>query len=122
VINLTLVYFVRFLRFTMSSCIFKNCPNTSYLCRKLGKDVQFFRLPKAALVRNSWIRSIRLDPGTVLKDCNRVCSDHFLESDYANLGGRRDLLPNAVPQPFLSKSNYARLGRITYNMAPVTII
>jgi len=87
----------------MSTCVYANCLNSRYKCKKLGRNLQFFRFPADGQIRAKWLQECGLDPTTTLKDHHRVCSEHFGVSDYGRFGGRRELLAVATPNQSISK-------------------
>ncbi|XP_039536681.1 zinc finger MYM-type protein 4 isoform X3 [Pimephales promelas] len=75
-----------------------------------GKDVSFHRLPTHNPERlKLWCLALLLDVNNTPVHSlivKRVCSDHFLDSDFnpSEQGKRRFLKPSAVPKPFLQQA------------------
>lgn len=59
------------------------------------------RFPKR--LRVEWLRAIGRDPRTFINQ-QRICSEHFLDTDYVNIGSLRKLKPNAIPSVNLPQS------------------
>nr|XP_033809036.1 uncharacterized protein LOC117364183 isoform X2 [Geotrypetes seraphini] len=70
------------------------------------KQISFHRIPAFHAEpqrHNEWLKKIRRDPGPLFKvgACTRVCSKHFLPTDFVRtLTGRRNLKPNCIPSVF----------------------
>ncbi|XP_030070829.1 uncharacterized protein LOC115477858 isoform X2 [Microcaecilia unicolor] len=79
------------------------------------KKLSFHRIPafhSEPLRHNEWLKRIRRDPGPLFKvgACTRVCSKHFLPTDFVRtLTGRRNLKPNCIPSVFLWSKDAALL-------------
>lgn len=74
---------------------------------KSGQKVSYHRFPRDQDIYKKWIAAIRRDEGPLftVSKATRVCSLHFLESDFvANVAnGYRHLHQSAVPSTFLFK-------------------
>ncbi|XP_078515803.1 uncharacterized protein LOC144781052 [Lissotriton helveticus] len=72
----------------------------------VGKNISFHRIPAVHVEpkrHQEWLNRIRRDPGPYFKisTCTRVCSKHFLPSDFMRtLTGKRNLKPECVPSVF----------------------
>ena len=82
------------------TCSIPSCKNH----RKKKGELSFFRFPKSAdkAVLEAWLRCC---PGKNINlDQARVCSEHFLESDYDPAYiTRRSLMPGVIVKPWLRK-------------------
>lgn len=71
---------------------------------RYSEDLSFHRFPKEASLRKQWIIKIRRDEGPyfTITSNTRVCSTHFLESDFRppNKSGKRLLRAGVVPSVF----------------------
>ena len=94
-----------------SFCIAPGCANEFYRVKESGKKVHFHKIPvKRPQLLRRWLAALkRLSPP--VGEGLRVCSDHFLSSDYVLEGvfeedGRfvqrptNRLMPDAVPSVF----------------------
>lgn len=72
----------------------------------VGKNISFHRIPAVHVEpkrHQEWLNRIRRDPGPYFKisTCTRVCSKHFIPSDFMRtLTGKRNLKPDCVPSVF----------------------
>lgn len=87
-------------------CLIDTCDTSLHQTKIYGYSSH--RLPKNTQKRVSWLRI--LDPsGTRLRILgnSRICSKHFLESDFDMRGGKRKLKSEAVPS--INLGTYAEL-------------
>ncbi|KAE9532049.1 hypothetical protein AGLY_010251 [Aphis glycines] len=78
----------------MHKCIV--CFNCSKKTKKSRPDVIYHTFPKNDYRRRKWLKVFGI---ALCYDWHRICSDHFLDTDYKG-GQKRYLLPNTVPQPY----------------------
>ena len=64
---------------------FKNCNNSTYKCKASGVKVQFFNFPKDVETRKLWIASCGQEADIQPKTHHRVCSNHFLSTEYTGV-------------------------------------
>ena len=87
-------------------------PLKCYLC---NGDKANHHFPKTASRLLLWMKSLQLDIEP--PDYARVCSDHFLPSDFYDRGGRKYLVNHAIPslslkcKSYMADHNYA-LGMV----------
>ncbi len=94
-----------------NSCVAYGCTNRDTAeCRSTG--VTFHRIPLNPERHKVWLRALRRkdwSPGP-MNDSYRVCSDHFLDSDYKSSSdssnGPRHLKSDAVPSVFKAYPAY----------------
>jgi len=93
-----------------------------------GKDVSFHRLPTHNPERlKLWCLALLLDVNNTPVHSlivKRVCSDHFLDSDFnpSEQGKRRFLKPSAVPKPFLQQAGVSYACFIIYSMHQLSFL
>ena len=77
-------------------CSIKNCKNTKK--KKDGKLSWHSIPPKNDPRHDLWLAVCKPDRNSG-KDCVKICSDHFQQTDYFDYGAKhRSLKPNAIPK------------------------
>ncbi|KAM4665226.1 uncharacterized protein O3C94_013112 [Discoglossus pictus] len=77
----------------------------------VDKKISFHRIPAFHVEpqrHKDWLNSIRREPGPTFKisNCTRVCSKHFLPTDFVQtFTGKRNLKPSSVPCIFQWSNN-----------------
>ncbi|XP_025199757.1 uncharacterized protein LOC112597772 isoform X2 [Melanaphis sacchari] len=77
----------------MHKCVV--CGNNSQKTRYTRPQVIYHSFPKNEYRRKKWLKTLGI---TVCHDWHRVCSDHFLKTDYKP-DKTRHLRPNTIPRP-----------------------
>src|SRR5690348_11089913 len=77
----------------MSACAVPTCTNYYRKCKKEGRLVSFFRIPRNAFGR-SWMQRTRIEQTS---SKTRVCGDHFADSNFFDPMTKKDLKYDAVP-------------------------
>lgn len=86
-----------------SSCCVPLCKQYGYV-DKSGRRVSYHKFPTDVHMKKRWIIAIKRDEGPQfsVSGATKVCSDHFVESDFwrSMASGRRLLRDTAVPSVF----------------------
>ena len=94
-------------------CCVPQCNNSAGMNKyqDASSKISFHNLPDVKSRRGKeWIQKIRCDPSSdfVITKRTKICSDHFVSTDFVLNSKRRQLKPNAVPSRFSWTKGFER--------------